>query len=64
MCILSQYWQIKDDLDRYIYNEKKITFGFEEFISEDSFYENLLDNCEREVQIFKRVKRLMDSEFT
>lgn len=60
---LSQYWQVKDDADRYIYNERKMTFGFEEFLLEDSFYENLLNNCEREVYIFKRLKRLMDSEF-
>jgi hypothetical protein len=60
---LSKFWKVAEDQDVYSYNERTIIFGFEELISDQYFYSNLLEGEEREVRIFGTIKKAIDSEF-
>ena len=57
---LSHYWVFSFKEDS---NKNRFFVGFPEWASQIEFYDNLADGEEREIQIFKTHKELMDLEF-
>jgi|SRR5713101_7313300 len=58
---VSQFWRVKLTLGNSDHN---VLLAFEEWVSEEWFYDRLTDHCTKEVSIFKARKLQMDQEFS
>ena len=59
---LSKYWKIKETLDFYNNDTVGVIIGFEEFINNDLFYSELLEDNENIIEIFNNYKVKMLKE--
>lgn len=57
----SKYWISKEAIDDYT-GERIMNIGIPEMVSEKYFLGNLLEDYEREVNLFMEYKKLIDSE--
>lgn len=60
---ISKYWEIKEFIDRDDDNGKGLKFGFKELIDDEYFYGELLEDSQKNIEIFNKYRRIMIEEF-
>jgi hypothetical protein len=60
---LSRYWVFEYTPDGRCESMSGIIIAYPEWASDPWYYDSLSDNCEREVKVFERYRKLIDDEY-